>query len=40
MQAARPSDSFHAIAIISAYNEGDIISPAIAHFIENGVVPG
>jgi hypothetical protein len=37
MRAARPSDSFHVIAIISAYNERDIISPVIGHLIENGV---
>jgi hypothetical protein len=37
MRAAGPSDSFHVIAIISAYNEGDIISPVIGHLVDNGV---
>jgi hypothetical protein len=30
-------DSFRVIALMSAYNEGDIISPVIQHLIENGV---
>ena len=29
-------DSFRVIAIISAFNEGDIISPVIGHLVENG----
>ena len=30
-------DSFRVIALISAYNEGDVISPVIQHLVENGV---
>lgn len=30
-------DSFRVIAIISAFNEGDIISPVIGHLVENGI---
>ena len=30
-------NSFRVIAIISAFNEGDIISPVIGHLVENGV---
>jgi phage shock protein A len=31
------SDRFRVIAIISAFNEGDIIAPVIGHLVENGV---
>ncbi len=31
------SNPFRVIAIISAFNEGDIISPVIGHLVENGV---
>jgi hypothetical protein len=31
------ADSFHVIAIIAAFNEVDIISPMIGHFVENGI---
>ena len=31
------AEEFRVIAIISAYNEGDIISPVISHLVENGV---
>jgi hypothetical protein len=30
-------DDFRVIALLSAYNEGDIISPVLDHLIENGV---
>ena len=29
--------SFRVIAIIAAFNEGDIISPVISHLVENGI---
>ena len=31
------SDPFRIVAIISAFNEGDIISQVIRHLVENGV---
>ena len=30
-------NSFRVIAIITAFNEGDIISPVIGHLVENGI---
>jgi Glycosyl transferase family 2 len=30
-------EDFRVVALMSAYNEGDIISPVLAHLIENGV---
>jgi hypothetical protein len=31
------TDEFRVVAILSAYNEADIISPVIAHLVDNGV---
>src|SRR5262245_41210084 len=30
-------DSFRVIAIITAFNEADIISPVLGHLVENGI---
>ena len=31
------ADSFRVVALIAAFNEGDIISPVIGHLVENGI---
>ncbi|HEX9147800.1 MAG TPA: glycosyltransferase family 2 protein [Thermoanaerobaculia bacterium] len=37
MQIPNKSDSFRVVAIVSAFNEADIISPVIEHLVQNGV---
>jgi len=37
MRRPKTSDPFRVVAIISAYNEADIISPVIEHLVEQGV---
>jgi hypothetical protein len=37
LRSPTPTDEFRVVALLSAYNEGDIISPVIGHLIDNGV---
>ncbi len=37
MRRPKASNPFRVVAIVSAYNEADIISPVIGHLVENGV---
>jgi hypothetical protein len=37
LRSPTPKDSFRVVAILSVYNEADIISPVIGHLVENGV---
>jgi hypothetical protein len=37
LRSSTPTDEFRVVAILSAYNEADIISPVIAHLVDNGV---
>lgn len=37
MRSPTPKDSFRVVAILSAYNEADVISPVIGHLVDNGV---
>jgi glycosyltransferase involved in cell wall biosynthesis len=37
LRSPKPGDRFRVVALLSAYNEEDIIGPVLAHLVENGI---
>ena len=37
MRSPKPGSQFRVVAIVAAYNEADLISPVIAHLVEQGI---